>query len=968
MRWLPPMIWAFRTNPKRTMTMSGATRRNPFVGPRPIQEGEVLHGRTAEVRGLYHQLQARRIVVLHAPSGAGKSSLVRAGLIPELKQAKYDVWKPIRVNLDPSGIADLPEGTNRYLLSAMVSLEEEIPAARRRPPRELAKLEFLDYLETRPRRKSMLDRSVVLLFDQFEEILTVDPRAIGAKQEFFDAVGRALNNEKYWALFIIREDYLAALSPYHERIPTHLSNTVRLDLLGLDGAREAALNLAKEGGRSFPAVDKLIRDLSMVQVQQPDGSFVAEQGPYVEPVHLQVVCRRLWDAMPADAESIDEEHVEAYAQVSKSLGAYYADAVRSIADGDAAVERSIRDWMSNKVIVGGIRSQVRQETGSSAGLDNQIIKRLLDCYLVRAEQRAGVNWFELSHDRLVEPVLTNNEEWEQANLHPLQVQAKIWEDQGRTRELLLGPEALPGALVWARDNPALLTDGERAFLGLSQTLRAEKLRQRRRQRVFTVVLLVAALAIAFGATAWRMRGTAVEKREVAEAARLAAEAAQRELERARNEAESARQLAIVARREAEQARQKNDRLTRDVLQQMFQVALGHFIESLAAEGSIAGEVQVDRRWTPLLERRGQRFAAANIVDGGGRLVVAGHDAVLRTVDEHGDSLFLEITTQWLLGDQARRGVVITSQRPEDDLRSQALERSLSALGYEAELALSLDDLETHEDAGVLIIDNRWSPQFTDAEIAAVAAFVERGGGVLAVGAGWSWQNRQPGEGELPAELDAYPMNEILADFGVRWGAATIKPEKLGSEAEKGRVRFENRRSEPVDVYSLNPSGSEEYYKTLATGEMLEILTALTSMWVIRSKGNNQKIQNGDVVIRYEDQIVTIGTTVTIKKVEHRSKPKKPKPAKLPTVLSDEAMQSAHDTALEAARTCAKIHHAVYSNVRIKFRVRPDGTVTGAQALAPLKGTPVGNCVAKALSKQRLPASVEGASETWNLPL
>ena len=71
--------------------MSGTSDRNPFVGPRPIQQGESLHGRGAEVRALYDRLQARRIVVLHSPSGAGKSSLVQAGLIPRLKDAKFDV-------------------------------------------------------------------------------------------------------------------------------------------------------------------------------------------------------------------------------------------------------------------------------------------------------------------------------------------------------------------------------------------------------------------------------------------------------------------------------------------------------------------------------------------------------------------------------------------------------------------------------------------------------------------------------------------------------------------------------------------------------------------------------------------------------------------------------------------------------------------------------------------------------------
>ena len=46
-------------------TMSGSSERNPFVGPRPIQRGELLYGRDAEIRELYLRLQARRIVVLH---------------------------------------------------------------------------------------------------------------------------------------------------------------------------------------------------------------------------------------------------------------------------------------------------------------------------------------------------------------------------------------------------------------------------------------------------------------------------------------------------------------------------------------------------------------------------------------------------------------------------------------------------------------------------------------------------------------------------------------------------------------------------------------------------------------------------------------------------------------------------------------------------------------------------------------
>ncbi|MBK9756268.1 MAG: hypothetical protein IPO88_22780 [Nannocystis sp.] len=114
--------------------MSGISERNPFVGPRPIEQGEPLYGRDVEVRELYNRLQARRIVVLHSPSGAGKSSLVQAGLIPRLVEGGYDVWKAIRVNLDPGDLDDIPEGTNRFLLSAMISLEDELPEAKPAQP------------------------------------------------------------------------------------------------------------------------------------------------------------------------------------------------------------------------------------------------------------------------------------------------------------------------------------------------------------------------------------------------------------------------------------------------------------------------------------------------------------------------------------------------------------------------------------------------------------------------------------------------------------------------------------------------------------------------------------------------------------------------------------------------------------------------------------------------------------------
>ncbi len=94
--------------------MNGISDVNPLVGPRPIQQGEALYGREAEVRELYNQLQARRIVVLHSPSGAGKSSLVQAGLIP------YALGIGSLVVLH--GLTGTPEVLLTVLPSAIISL------------------------------------------------------------------------------------------------------------------------------------------------------------------------------------------------------------------------------------------------------------------------------------------------------------------------------------------------------------------------------------------------------------------------------------------------------------------------------------------------------------------------------------------------------------------------------------------------------------------------------------------------------------------------------------------------------------------------------------------------------------------------------------------------------------------------------------------------------------------------------
>jgi len=157
---------------------------NPYVGPRAFQTGEKLYGRDREVRELLDLLIAERIVVLYSPSGAGKSSLIYAGLIPALEGEGFRVLPVVRVNLEPP--RDLPkdEAFNRYMYSVLMSLEEDLEEDQHTPREQLASMTLNEYLANCPREDGAPENEV-LIFDQFEEILTFNPTDREGKHAFF---------------------------------------------------------------------------------------------------------------------------------------------------------------------------------------------------------------------------------------------------------------------------------------------------------------------------------------------------------------------------------------------------------------------------------------------------------------------------------------------------------------------------------------------------------------------------------------------------------------------------------------------------------------------------------------------------------------------------------------------------------------------------------------------------------------
>jgi WD40 repeat protein len=495
---------------------------NPYVGPTSFRLGDPLYGRDQERQDLLDLLIAERIVLLYSPSGAGKTSLIQAALVPALRDAGFDVLPVIRVTHALEPRPGMPTPRNRYVMGTLLSLEEGVPPELQRPVGELATLTLREYLTAYGDRDHKLGNEV-LIFDQFEEVLTADPTDEPAKHEFFREVGEALRDRGLWALFSMREDFLAAMDPYLRHVPTRFRSTFRLDLLSVPEALDAIRLPALQAHVDFTeeAAEQLVDDLRRVRVQRPGGAMEEALGSSVEPVQLQVAGRLLWSMLPSGAERITPADVEALGRVDQALADYYADRVRTAAERTGVREAAVREWFETRLITPqGLRGEVLD--GPAPGASGAaLLSELVDAHLIRAETRRHATWFELAHDRLIEPVRRNNASWRSVHLTSFERAAMIWEDEGRPdRMLLLGAD-----LTAAERDPAVvagpLKPREQEFLQASRRVDTEQRRERRTtRRLRAAVALVTLLAVLSGVFLVQSRTAAGHSRDQATENRL----------------------------------------------------------------------------------------------------------------------------------------------------------------------------------------------------------------------------------------------------------------------------------------------------------------------------------------------------------------------------------------------------------------------------------------------------------------
>jgi WD40 repeat protein len=403
-------------------------RENPWPGLAAFEEGDhdFFKGREEEISGLLKRIYREDLTLLWGFSGLGKTSLLRAGLFPQLREA--DIF-PVYVRLryaEPGAAqtSDTPATLSEQVFEAVREAAErwhyELPS---RP----ASGSIWEFVRRRTERFwGPGDRLVtpLLVFDQFEELFTRD-RGSGPSESaltaFFQDLSDAMTGSPpqwlldsgqqgdehgdylyrpgvFKILLSFREDFLAQVAGFRALVQAIDSNYYRLESMTVE---QGLAVVAGAGGHLIDDSSPGEKDAICRRIVERASPAAAKAPATVDPALLSLVCRELNEARRVQHRPvIDREIVESPA-ASQIISGFYDERMGEVAE-------STRRFVEERLVIPESRSResVAEVIATSSGavrgdLDFLIEKRILR----REDTRHGQPRLELTHDVLVEPAL-----------------------------------------------------------------------------------------------------------------------------------------------------------------------------------------------------------------------------------------------------------------------------------------------------------------------------------------------------------------------------------------------------------------------------------------------------------------------------------------------------------------------------------------------------------------------------------
>ncbi|MBI3153762.1 MAG: hypothetical protein HYZ21_16650 [Chloroflexi bacterium] len=361
-----------------------------------ITDSSLFFGRDAYIAELLECIKQNPLTVLHSESGAGKSSLLRAGIGPHLlAEGRLPLY------IRPRETPVLQTSIKHALLPDL----EQSP--------NLTNARLRDFL--RRVCKLLGKKWLLIIVDQFEEIFTLQSEE--ARMAFVKELAECLDDETLpvrWILSL-RGEWFSQLAKFQSKIGNPFENSVFLSAFNKADAYQVIVEPALKRGIRYEdgLVEQIIAELATKADGKADAfsSFLSSQRESqreeeeISPPQLQLVCSEIFKKADKNTHLVTTETYRLLGGAETILQNYL----------DRVIDENIPKEhveLAEKILVALVddeghrvlRSKQQIQLDVSFKVDpknlDEVIKQLVDSHLLRVEE----DEYELAHDYLANKI------------------------------------------------------------------------------------------------------------------------------------------------------------------------------------------------------------------------------------------------------------------------------------------------------------------------------------------------------------------------------------------------------------------------------------------------------------------------------------------------------------------------------------------------------------------------------------
>ena len=483
-------------------------RACPYKGLSAFQaeDADVFFGREALVDELLARMQRSRVLVVGGPSGSGKSSLVRAGLLPALSAGALPGSDRWRIDLFTPG-AD-PFGELHYRLTRTLDHKPPVSVEEmREDPRQARRLADLSD-DGNPR---------LIYIDQFEELFTHTDDA-GTPAGVVEALASMADpaDSTVRIVLAVRADFYdrcAQIGWLAERIT---ENQVLVGPMSTDNMRRAIEEPARRSG--------LRLEPGLIDAVVDEAGASAGSLPLISHALVETWSRREGNVLT----------LEGFRAAGGVAGAVAQSADQLFDETfDAAQQQAARRLLLRLITPGDGTADTRRRMSVSElsrDPEPEPMRRTVSAFVNARLLTVDEHVVEIAHEALIGgwPRLRGWIDAERENLRFRQRVGRAaveWESQNKDPDLLYRGTPLSTALDWARENGDSLDVLEQHFLGASEAARdaaeaevahRQARAQRARRLATTALATLAVVSLLAGALAFVLLQRSRESNEEAD--------------------------------------------------------------------------------------------------------------------------------------------------------------------------------------------------------------------------------------------------------------------------------------------------------------------------------------------------------------------------------------------------------------------------------------------------------------------